>query len=157
MDDLTQRVRYVVDSLLENEGLTADLDDVAAQVLLDWGIACAKRIARSTMGLDDLEAEEAMADRLRATRRLMRLVDRWIACHRESDTAADRDALARIFGQAAIIYGKEAVWPDEVGRDVFFRQHAGSADDPGQAIEDLRRFIEDPGDNGRAQSGESSG
>jgi len=43
--DLEQRASRAAESILEDESLTSDLDDVAAKVLLDWGLACAKAIA----------------------------------------------------------------------------------------------------------------
>jgi hypothetical protein len=157
MDDLARRVRSAVESLLENEGLTADLDDAAADVLLGWGTACAAKIACSTLGLDDPEAEEAMVDRLRATRRLMRLVDRWIARHDDDDCTADRDVLARILEQATIVYGESAAKPDEDQQGAFLRAHAGSLDRPERAIEELRRLIEGPVSSDKVPSGDCCG
>jgi len=48
MDELTRRAQDLAESILENESLTADLDDAAAKVLIDWGVACAEIIAHST-------------------------------------------------------------------------------------------------------------
>jgi hypothetical protein len=50
MYEVSQRIERAAESILENERLTADLDDAAAQVLIDWGLACAELIAGSTDG-----------------------------------------------------------------------------------------------------------
>ncbi len=100
MRELERRVQSAVESILGNESLTADLDDPAAKALLDWGIACAERIAGRTAGLNDEQAEEIIYRGLRATRRLMRLVQRWASHQTGMDTAL----LDQILEQAAIIY-----------------------------------------------------
>jgi hypothetical protein len=50
---LEQRVSRVAESILDNERLTADLDDSATKELLDWGLAAAKQIAQGTADVDD--------------------------------------------------------------------------------------------------------
>ena len=119
MDELTQRVNRAAEGILENESLTADLDDAPAQALLDWGVACARMIAESTAGLGEVEAEKAMSPRLRATRRLMRLVSKWVAGRHQSGL------LIEVLEQAAIIYGKDFL-----------------SDDPLLMIASLRRLCE---------------
>jgi hypothetical protein len=101
-DELEERVKLAVQSILENESLTGDLDDEAAQALLDWGVACVRRIALETAGLDDGAAEASMASRLRATRRLMRRVSAWVSA---PPCAMQTGILSDIAAQAAIIYG----------------------------------------------------
>jgi len=151
MNELTQRTSRAVASILGNESLTADLDDAAAGALIDWGVACAERIAQSTASLDDLEAEEAMSPRLRATRQLMRSANRWIAGRREMDAEEKAASLARIIEQAAIIYDRALALSDYVQREVYLRQSLDPANDPSQAIVRLRAFIEDL-DHGLAMS-----
>ncbi|MCX7683259.1 MAG: hypothetical protein N2508_15050 [Anaerolineae bacterium] len=109
-DTLEERIKLAVQSLLENESLTGDLDDEAAQTLLDWGIACVRRIVLDTGGLDDEEAAAVMSPRLRATRRLMRRVNAWLATPSPDDRTA---ILFDIAAQAAIIYGTGANRVDE--------------------------------------------
>ena len=86
MEQLLKRISRVAESLMENERLTADLDDEAAQQLLSWGISCAKTIMQSTAGLDDEAAEKATYPRMRATRRLMRETNRWVQKHLAGST-----------------------------------------------------------------------
>jgi hypothetical protein len=142
MKALTQRVDRAAESILENEGLAADLDDAAAKVLLDWGIACAKMVAQSTADLGEAEAEEAMSTRLRATRRLMRSVNTWVASRREMDAEGSAMLLAKILEQAAIIYGKDFTSLDDDQRYAFLKQHIEFADTPQQLIANLRGLLE---------------
>lgn len=141
MDELAGRVKRVVGSILENESLTAGLDDPAAEVLLDWGIACAERIAVSTAGLDEDQAEEVMAPRLYATRRLMRQAARWVVNRVEMDSEAGAGFLSGIIEQAAVIYQDFAL-PEEDRRGEFLRRWSGLDDDPRRMISELRALIE---------------
>ncbi|MBN1874276.1 MAG: hypothetical protein JXA33_08590 [Anaerolineae bacterium] len=140
VNPLKPRESRAAESLLENEALTAALDDTAAKVLLDWGVACAKMIAQSTAGLDDLEAEEAMAPRLRAIRRFMRLVNQWIPKRAEMSGEDSRALWAKMAGQVVIIYGRELTSFTDVQWDMFL-QHSQTVH-PSQAIENLRVWIE---------------
>ena len=144
--DLTRRERRAVESILENERLTADLDDASAKLLLDWGIACARRVSRSTAGLDDEEAEQALHPRMRATRRLMRQVNRWIAGRRELDAQHGAAALDQLIEQAAIIYGQDYTSPSQDRRQAFLRMHFEYVDDPQRLIAALRRIVENQSD-----------
>jgi len=145
LQELTRREHHAVGSILENEQLTADLDDASAKLLLDWGIACAQRAARSTVGLGDEEAEQALYPRLRATRRLMRQVNQWIAGRRELDAQRGAAALDQLIEQAAVIYGKGYAPPSQDRRQGFLRMHFETADDPQRLITDLRHLIENQG------------
>jgi hypothetical protein len=151
VNELTQRIHRAAESILENERLTADLDDAAAKVLLDWGIACAKMVARSTVGLDDAEAKESMSPRLRATRRLMRLVNRWIASRPDMDAEGGAMLLTDIIEQAAIIYDKDWIVPSDNRRDAFLRQ--GLVGSPVQFILNLHKLIENIDGEPAANSG----
>ena len=80
------RARRAVESILENESLTADLDDVEAQRLLEWGIVHAKRLAA--------ENRESLDDELNALRWLMRGINKLVAERRPCRQADD--ALRRL-------------------------------------------------------------
>ncbi len=107
--DLSQYTRQAVESLLENETLTADLDDEAADVLLQWGIDCAKRIMRETvvvgdtLSSDESAVEAAAYGRMRALRRMLREIDEWASGQAEPGPAA----LAQIASRASIVYGRD--------------------------------------------------
>lgn len=142
MKEFQQRVNRAAESILENERLTADLDDASAKVLIDWGVGCAERIARSTTGLNEAEAEEAMYPRLRATRRLMRRVNSWVASRRTMDATTSATALDEISALAEIIYGDDYAPPSRARRDAFLRLHFEHAEDPAHLITRLHDLVE---------------
>jgi hypothetical protein len=137
------RITRVAESLLDNERLTADLDDSAAKELLDWGLSVARQIAQGTADVDDDEqAEQAMYPRLRATRRLMRAVNLWIANQREGDAEGRDQAFNSILEQASVIYGRAFTPPSEEQRATFTSAQSEFIDNPPQMIANLRRFFE---------------
>jgi hypothetical protein len=144
VSNLEQRVRRAAESILENESLTAGLDDTTAKELLDWGIACAEAIAQETAGLNDDEAEAVISPRLRATRGLMRRVRQWVVNRQEMEAEAGAELLSEVIEQAAIIY-QDFVPPDDDQREVFEGEWLNLADDPPQMIVRLRMFIEGTG------------
>lgn len=82
------RARRAVESILENESLTADLDDVEAQRLLEWGTAHAKRLAA--------ENRESLDDELNALRWLMRGINKLVAERRPCRQADDERLRRRL-------------------------------------------------------------
>lgn len=135
MDSLGQRMQRAAERILENESLTADLDDDAAKVLLDWGVHCAEQIARDTFGLSANQAEEATYPRLRALRRLMRTVNRWAPKRQPMDGKT----LNKMLAQAAVVY-RAYTPPGSMQQAVFLRQ--GLANSTPETIARLRAFIE---------------
>jgi len=139
---LQQRIRRVSESFLDNERLTTDLDDSAAKELLDWGLHLGSRIAKGTAEVDDDEqADEAMYPRLRAARRLMRGVNRWVAQARERDEEGSSEALNRIIEQAQVIYGSAFKPPSAEQRARFLRSQTEFLDNPPQLIANLRQLF----------------
>jgi hypothetical protein len=130
----------VAQSLLENERLTDDVDDAAASVILEWGIACARQIVESTAGMDDAQAEEATYLFLRAVRRLMRSVNRWVATRHEMDADNGDGLWARIVDQAETLYGGSLapLSPHERNALLIHSQIL----DPPQLVTYLRNLIE---------------
>ena len=141
-EELARQTRQAVESILENERLTADLDDAAAQALLEWGVACAKRIAQSSVGRTAFGSEETMSLRLRATRRMMRQVNRWIAEGEPLEAARSAALLSQISEQAAVAYGASFASPDRHRKEAFLRLHAELAEDPVLLIATLRALFE---------------
>ncbi len=146
MDALAQREQRAIESILENESLTADLDDGSAQALLDWGIACVRAVVRSSANLSDAEVEDATSPRLRATRQLMRGVRRWVVQRASLNQEADAEALEGIIDQARVIFGAAFSPPPQDRREAFVRLHPELADDPRQMVASLRQLIEDATD-----------
>jgi hypothetical protein len=144
---LEQRVSRVAESILDNERLTADLDDSAAKELLDWGLTAAKQIVQGTADVDDDDqAQEAMYPRLRAARNMMRAVNIWVTNEREGDVEGSTRALDRIFEQASVLYGRAFTPPSTEQRDAFIHTQAQSVENPPQMIANLRRLLERPED-----------
>jgi hypothetical protein len=145
---LQRRIRRVSESFLDNERLTADLDDSAAQELLDWGLNLGSRIAKGTADVDDDEqADEAMYPRLRATRRLMRGVNRWVTKERERDQEGSREALNQIIEHAQAIYGSAFKPPSEELLAQFLQSQTEFLDNPPRLIANLRQLFNTADDN----------
>jgi len=139
--DLNRYARQAVESLLDNETLTADLDDEAANLLLCWGCDCVYRIVQESVLVgDDLSAEaqtieQAIAPRMRALRRMLREINLWAAQRDMSDP----EALARIVARASVVYGRDisaALTPEWSATD----------EQPVQRIIRLRQLLESAAD-----------
>ncbi len=139
-----ERVRRAVESIVENETLTDNLDDKAAQVLLDWGVACAEMIAQSTVGLDDERAEAEIYQRMRALRRMLRAVNRWIPRRLDMSDEEKLAALEEVIGLASQVYGPSFTFPDGGKRLLFLAGDAVAA--PSRAIQGLRQLLEGKGE-----------
>jgi hypothetical protein len=125
MDSILVRVNRAAESILENESLTADLDDEAAKVLLGWGVARAKEITYRTIEiLDEMQAEEAVYLQMRALRRILRTVNKWVAKANANEIHYGESALNKIILEAGIMYGPSYKPPDENNRqDILNRQN----------------------------------
>lgn len=123
MTEIQQRIQRAAESILENEALTAGFDDDAAKALLDWGVKQAQSIASETIELDDVMAEEAMYQPMRALRKMLRDTNKWVIDPQEM-------TLARILKQAEIIYGncpteeQQAAFLMALPQDTIARVHA---------------------------------
>ena len=147
MEASTQRLQQVVESLTENEALTDQLDDAAAQALLDWGIAYGKAVVENTANLPD--ADDAAQPRLQAIRRLLRAVNSYftpaaeaVDSEPQAPTAATSALLQRVVEQVAIIEGDRFAKPDEAQVATFAAQLAQQAATPQAFITALRHFFE---------------
>jgi hypothetical protein len=137
---IKQRTDRAAQSLLENERLTADLNDEAANELLNWAIACARMIAKDTVNLNDQEAEAVMSPRLRAMQRLMRGVNQWITRQQEQDVEGSANALNTILEQATVVYGYTFAPLELNAAQNFSGQQV--EENPQQMIANLHTFIE---------------
>lgn len=146
-DRLQRRTRRVSESLLDNETLTADLDDSAAKELIDWGLKLSSRIARGTADIqDDEQANERMYPRLRAVRRLMRDVNHWVASQQRGEMADRREALNRIIEQAQVVYGQAFEPPSEQEKKRFLQALSKGGDSPPDFVAHLRQLLADRDD-----------
>ncbi len=153
MDQVSRRASRAAESILGNESLTSNLEDTAAQVLIDWGINCAEMVAQRTVGLDDAEAEKVMAPRLRAIRKLMRQINQTIPdlapSQGENDKLDAEETLDAIIKQASIIYSPDFKQPTPEQREAFLKQNMippppSREFKPSDMIKKLRTFIETP-------------
>lgn len=119
-----------LDSLTENEALTADLNDDAADMLLNWGMAHVRFIHR--MATEQPAPEEYVATQLKVTRKWMRAVNRWIPARVDKSPAENATALAEILA----LTGSSA--PSEA-QTAFLEAHL--ADPPPVFIAELQKVL----------------
>jgi len=110
MDDLSPQ-HAAIESLLENEALTAGLDDDAARALLDWGIANLQHMPQAAQGQAAEQIQEARETFQRSNRRLLRLINRWTASRREFGMLDNEDSLAQVFDLAHSLHPGDGVPP----------------------------------------------
>ena len=135
MTDIQARLQRAAESILDNEALSADLDDEAANVLLDWGVALAQQIASETIELDDATAEEMIYQPMRALRKMLRAVN-------QLALAPNEEGLTKIISQAESVYGIAYVLPDEDQHAQWMQQIYLLGDNPTKIICELRDLIE---------------
>jgi hypothetical protein len=142
MRNVERRIQRAVESILEDPQLTADLDDAAAKLLIDWGVDCATMVARGTADLGEAEAAEAVSERLRAVRLLMREVNRWMGRDAGIDAEGQAKYLSKVLEHVETIYGDRFVPPDEIHLGMFQRQDFSMSPEPGWTIQQLRAFVD---------------
>lgn len=138
--ELERRQQRAAESILDNESLTADMEDDAAQLLIDWALSCAEQIIFSTKGLSDQEAEDATYPRLRSMRRMMRFVNRWIRQRHDLMPGEREKLLEQIVQQARTIYGPNYVPPRPERQRALATMAFG--DEPTEIVQNLRAFVE---------------
>ena len=82
--------------ILDDEGLRGDLADDEYQPLLDWALAETDRIAASTDGLSDADADARIDDCLQTIRDVVRAAGAAIVAHAEGDAERRSSELAFI-------------------------------------------------------------
>jgi hypothetical protein len=153
-EKIRRRISLVAESILDNEQLTSDLDDTAAQELIDWGLSAARQIVQGTADQEDDEAaEEAISPRLSATHRMMRAVDLWVVNLQAGNAEGRNKALASVLEQASIIYGRPFSAMNDEQRARLSKVESEYAGDPPQMIAHLRELFERPDDVPNNQEG----
>jgi hypothetical protein len=155
MSDLASRQQRAAETILTNEHLTNGLDDPVAQALVDWGVALAEHVARSTQDLAGVQAATELETRLPAVRRLMRRVRSWLVKRAELDDQTVDEILSDVFDQAAIIY-RGFQRPDPVQHAHGVEEWRTYAERPRELIDRLRSMVEDPGVQAAPQAQPSS-
>lgn len=145
MNFMQQRIDRAAESILENENLTADLNDEAAQVVMDWGINCAREIAMRTVEfLDDEQAEDAMYKPMRALRRMLRTINKWSEKINSLDKEYGINALNNILEEANVVYGTTFRKPDEETIAGILNRQDELTKSPVAFLAHLRSAIENP-------------
>ncbi len=140
---IAQRANLAVDSLFENESLTSDLDDPSASILLKWGVGLAQEIADQTNDLDVDISKITISGRMNATRRLMRLSNRWASQHSELNLVIQASILKQIDEQMRIIRGSPDARRGLDELDQFLLENQ-EIHDTAILIENLRQFYDKP-------------
>ncbi len=74
MTDLDLRIRMAAESILENEALRGGLDPAGQEVLMNWGVDWAQKIAAQSAHLNEVDAEEFLYPKMKALRKLLQAV-----------------------------------------------------------------------------------
>ena len=131
---IEQRLQREMDTLYGNEGLTGDMDDSSAKLLLDWAEAQVRQVVGSTADMEDAAADEVMYPRLKAVRRIARYVNQALIGQGDPYDLAEK-----LVAQARILYGEAFKAPD-----IFHIQSLLSVTktEPGMFIQTLRHLLE---------------
>jgi len=136
---LKQREERAVESLLEDEALTAGLDDAAANELINWAIDCISRTFQKASGLGESDAERMITDRLSAIRRLMRFISRWAVKRSGMDAITITVWTTQVLELLELIYSGEVTLPTMEQGNEFIIQNLKS--NPKDMIRNLRAMI----------------
>jgi hypothetical protein len=98
---IEERAQQAAEQLLDDEGLTDEMQDAEAQTLLDWGIAFSRRLSEHTLNMDDARAEEYLSAALPNLRRVIRRTNKLIGSLPQADTEMLVSSLTGIFESAA--------------------------------------------------------
>ena len=135
MIDMQQRIQRAAESILDNEALTTNLENAAAEVLINWGVILAQEIANQTIEMDEAQAEEAMYRPMRALRKMLRTASKWAVNPQEM-------YLGRVLKQASIVYGSGFANPSDEEQIAFMTQIPAA---PRERLIELQRFVEGKG------------
>lgn len=142
MDGIESRIKKFVDEIVGNEALLDMLDTDAATEMLQWGIATATSLVKTTDGLDDITAELALSPRLKAVRQSMRSIGNW-AAGKYADPESRAGLRDKLLEQFRVILGESAQLPSVDQMDGLLNQVDDQANTPHQLVLKLKQLIED--------------
>ena len=131
---IEKRLQREMESLYANEGLTGDIDDSTARLLLDWAEHQVHQVVDTTAEMEDAAAEEVMYPRMKALRRIARYVNQALSGQGEPSDLAEK-----IVAQARILYGEAFVEPDINKVQTLL---SVSKTEPGFLFQTLRHLLE---------------
>ena len=141
-EDLESRIKKFVSEIVGNEALLEMLDTDAATEMLNWGIATATSLVRSTDGLDDIAADLALLPRLKALRQSMRQIGNW-AAGKYADPESRQQLRDKLLEQLRTVRGEEALLPSADQIDLILNQVAVTGTTPLQLILQLKQILEE--------------
>ena len=131
--EFARREQLAIERLLEDERLTADLNDAAATILLDWGVRETKEIVADTTALSNEEAEAAMYPRLRGLRTIMRYANNWFGKRGTADMDKNLQFVKKVVIKTAVIHPLTFTPADEA-EQLLFAQETNTRNDQTQLI-----------------------
>ncbi len=138
-----KQLSAAIENLLGNESLTADLDDNAAQVLLNWAIEQVQTIyadgLEQAFDLDNEKFEAIIHPRMKALRRFVRQVNLWTANRGYQTPAENAQALDTLAGLLQEISGTPAHALGPEARQRFLETHLAAP-----PAEFIRRILYPP-------------
>jgi hypothetical protein len=111
---IEERIQRAAEQILDDSSLTEDMEDAPATQLIEWGMGIAKRLAASTAGLDDMEAEEQLAMKLMNLRSTMRRINKLIGLLDTLSPEEKTEKFRLICEAAAQVPALRAVLPDDL-------------------------------------------
>jgi hypothetical protein len=106
-----------VESILGNARLTADLDDEAADILINWGISCVRKIYLEAAESHDFE--EITYTRMRATRKVMRAINNFVAQASDTDSEKAQSVVDNVITLVSEAYGGYKTMPTKAQKVDF--------------------------------------
>ncbi len=141
MDNFPEREKMTIESLLENESLTAGLNEHVAKIVLDWGIEMTLAILRRTKDLEEQAAEETTYSQQKAVRRLMRDMSRLLVALPYLNTDDMMPLLNKLVGYGEKIFGPNYIPPTPEERVDLATKLTSLRDEPLQAAARLRQTL----------------
>lgn len=115
MEDHNFSLERAANNILDDERLTAGLDDETADYLLEWGLALVAAAAADTNGLDSEGVTEITQPRIKAIKGLLRLINDWLQNGDDWDLMEKEDRLSRILIVAGLAYGTDLRFARKTG------------------------------------------
>ncbi len=141
MDGIDSRIKKIVDEIVGNEALLEMLDTDAATEMLNWGIATATTLVKTTDGLDDIAADLALLPRLKALRQSMRQIGNW-AAGKYADPESRLQLRDKLLEQLRLMRGEAASLPSPEQMDELLNQVDVKENTPQQLVLKLKQFME---------------
>jgi hypothetical protein len=134
IDELKQRV---AEQLLEDSGLTGDLDDAEASRLLKWGLPISKQLVEQTADMTEAQAEAYLSSAMKNLRRAMRRINKLVGSLASSTPDERLALLEKIFEAAGEVPVLEFTPPAALESEAATLQ--GLA--PGEALSKLIGYL----------------